>query len=197
MRKVMRLVCGVAVPLLVAGPLSAQRGAIELGMDAIFAWHNLDGVDDNLFEIGGPIGGFTTLAPVQGLRAGFFLNDMVSVEPSLGFSLLSTGDDSLNRLALSLTGLVFTSRDAVRSRPFLGVGGSFSNLGVSDEPSVQQFGVHALAGMKVPVVEKVAFRFAAGGARFFESDEMEARWTVFGTLGLSYTIGGPMKVASR
>jgi hypothetical protein len=149
-----------------------------------------------LFGTAGPIGGFTSFAPLHGIRVGVFVADRISLEPSFGFNLSDFGDETLTRVGVSLTALVHTTTDFSGPRPFLGVGGNFMAFDFGDG-SVNQFGAHGLIGASLPVVEKLAARLAVGGGRFFENDDVEARWTVFGTVGMSFRIGGPPGLAAR
>ena len=194
----------LAVLLLLAAAtaVSGQRRPVELGLDAMFAFQNPSGSGNNFFTVDGPIGGMNSFTPMHGLRAAFGLTDLISVEPSLGFNLWSETDnalgdeESISRFGFSTSILVHRSADIDRTVPFVGVGGNFINFNASDTDAASQFGAHAFAGLNVPVVDRLAVRFAVGGARFFENDDFSSRWTAFGTLGLSFWPGDGGRVVT-
>jgi hypothetical protein len=200
----MRSVFTVAVLLLLAGAtaVSGQRRPVELGLDAMFAFQNPSGSGNNFFTLDGPIGGMNAFTPMHGLRAAFGVTDLISVEPSLGFNLWSETDNnlgdeqSMSRFGFSTSILVHRSADIDRAVPFVGLGGNFLNFNTSDAAAASQFGAHAFAGVNVPVVDRLAVRFAVGGARFFENDDFDSRWTGFGTVGLSFWPGSGGRVVT-
>lgn len=188
----------LVIPLVLSSAAEAQRRPIELGIDAMFSFHNPAGADNNLFMVEGPLGGMASLTPVNGLRAAFPLNSWISLEPSVGFNLLSdVGDDddgeTLSRLGFATSVLVHRSSAIDRVVPFLGFGGNVTRFDFGDgiDPAAQ-FGAYGFVGMNVPVASRLAFRTTLGGAHFFEDeDTFEARWAAFGTIGLSFWPGAP------
>jgi hypothetical protein len=176
----------------VAAPASAQRRPIEFGTDAMVAFQEVPGTND-FWEVNGPIGGILSFVPLQGFRVGFFLSDRFSFEPSIGFNYLSDDEgDDMSRLGLSST-LQLQLSDGL-SGPFVGVGGSYGRLS-GDGESAYQFGTHALVGGRALLTSNLYFRASGGAGYSFENDDFNQRWTYFGTVGLSYVVGGPTSVA--
>lgn len=145
--------------------------------------------------------GARRIRPHGRLRAGFSLNRLISFEPTFGLDLENVLDDdepSNARVGLSSSLLIHTSSNADRALPFLAIGGNANYFDIEDASDFQ-FGVHGFAGVKLPVGSDMAVRLTAGGGRSFETDELEAYWSVFATAGLSWWPGanGRVAVASR
>lgn len=187
------LIASGAVLLLSAGPASGQRRPVVIGVDGTVAYHDVKGTS-NFFEVSGPIGGWTTTGPLQGLRVGFFLSDRVSFEPSVGISVLNDEeDDNLTRLGLA-SSLLFHTAGGVGG-PFVGLGGNFTLLSYGS--SSTQLGAHGLVGGDFEVAPQFYVRLAGGAGHFFENDDMMARWTYFATIGFAYAINGTTRLAGR
>jgi hypothetical protein len=77
--------------------------------------------------------------------------------------------------------------------PFIGIGGNYTWLDAGETAS--QFGTHAMLGTRLTLAPDLYLRFAGGTGYFFENDDFEQRWTYFGTVGLSFTVGGSTQVA--
>ena len=145
--------------------------------------------------------GARRIRPHGRLRAGFSLNRLISFEPTFGLDLENVLDDdepSNARVGLSSSLLIHTSSNADRALPVLAIGGNANYFDIEDASDFQ-FGVHGFAGVKLPVGSDMAVRLTAGGGRSFETDELEAYWSVFATAGLSWWPGanGRVAVASR
>lgn len=166
-------------------PANAQR-PVEMGIDAMFAIHSFGG--ERLLEVSGPMGGMLALGPLQAFRVGFFMNDRVSLEPSVGLNILAEeNSDALTRFGFSAN--VLYHFGSVPSRgTFAGIGGNSMLIKSGDAAS--QFGVHALIGQNLALASRVNLRLAAGASHAFENDDFDSRQTYFVTLGVSYLLGG-------
>jgi hypothetical protein len=157
------------------GAAAGQGTLWELGMDAGLS-----------FELGVPAGAAKTtslIIPVPSVRAGFFINDEWSLEPSLTYAYSkSEGTPSTSAYALGFAGLYHFQKNRnarqVYLRPFLAIMG-FSGGGASS--SDQMIGVGA--GLKWPRLNgRVAWRGEANLSR-----QMDAEITSLSLLwGLSF-----------
>lgn len=164
-------------------PAQAQQRVIELGIDGgfVFTSPSIDGVEtDSRFDIA---------LPVQQLRVGFVVNNQFSVEPSLSFNRLGGNDFSLSVLGLQANGLYHLSPDRTRPQFYLQGGGGLQRLSASDEGesvSDTQWIAGAGAGVKVPLVDRLAGRFAVVYQRAFESDFEPDSNIIRGQVGFSF-----------
>lgn len=183
MRRLVTCVTILVVGVATGQDLGAQEGAVELGIDADIGYNIIfDG--DNLFQVSLPFGGGGGDIPraLHGFRAGFFLSDVLSLEPSLAFGFLDGSGSSLVRFGIATTILHHFSADPTASRFFVGAGPGFNVL----KDIGHQFNGTALVGVKVPLVERLAFRTSVGGAYFFGNEDYRKRLGIFGTLGFSF-----------
>ncbi len=151
--------------MLSAGFAGAQPPRpIELGVDAAVTI----GLGDNSVTV--------VDIPAQAFRAGFFLNDRISLEPKFGLTTISGGGDTFTSYLAELGLLLHFYRARMRAdrypypsplsafyvRPFVGV------LGTSAEgPNITNGRVGAGLGMKVPLANRLASRFEANFAHVF------------------------------
>lgn len=184
MRTVTR-VFGLSVALIVSVTSIgwAQKGAVELGVDMALQYSLTDNVNgfetDNVFQIA---------LPTVAVRAGFFVSEALSIEPSLGFSLINVDETFWQVRSLVLI-LYHFKTDPAMSRFFVAVGPSLLAAGGSGSTATQ-FGVVGEGGVKLPVADNFALRLAAGVGRFFENDDFIGSWDIFGTFGFSVFLGG-------
>ncbi|MEJ2548540.1 MAG: hypothetical protein P8125_12135 [Gemmatimonadota bacterium] len=186
-----RIVLTLLVPLVAVAtmrPAFAQQGVTELGFDMALAYET----ESESFSVSLPIGGVlnSLLAPPGGLRAGFFLSDVTSLEPSLSVAYLAlNGSDNPLAISSALKLLYHLSSDPDRTRAYIGVGPSF--LYVKDgEQDSSQFGVLGELGLKIPIAQRVGTRMAAGFMHGFDSDDFSERNMIYLTAGLSVFLGG-------
>jgi hypothetical protein len=173
-----------AVSIIAAAPAAGQGNRIETGVDALFAYTSGANSQD-VFEVALPMGGMVSFGqPVGPIRIGLFITDQVSVEPSFSLNVVSDEDETRSRVGLAGHVLWHMSGSGVRQGLFFGVGGSMTSFS-DDEMTVTQFGASGLAGARIPLTERLAFRVAGGYARFFENADFEARSSVYATAGLS------------
>jgi hypothetical protein len=156
-----RLLLGVfGLGIALAAPTAAQSSSgspIELGMDARLAtrWNSF----------GGETGNRTTLAfPVNQVRVGFALNEMIEVEPALGFgySTLAGGHSTSADLIVGLPINLQTDRSKPNwyVRPLVGLDRESTTIRDENESSNQvSFG--AGVGVRVPIDRRFAGRFEA------------------------------------
>jgi hypothetical protein len=152
-----RVLSFAALSLLAIAPLAnAQRSnrgnmgdanpSAELGVDAGLAFNLSGDPKTTTFDF-----------PVQRVRAGFFLNPTVSIEPSLGLSTISGGGEHLTLYDIGV-GMLWhfsPSRTAnqVYVRPFLDFTGA-STSGAS----TSAFSFGGGFGVKMPVANRFATR---------------------------------------
>jgi len=178
------------LPLLVvlfgASPAMAQN-PIELGVDGAF-WYSITS------ELGDfEVPDVTIIwAPVQ-FRAGFFLNDNISIEPGLGVWWYKEGDDGAELMAGNLNADVLYHFSSSSDTQFFVHGGGMLQMFRAGEggesESNMQFGFGGGAGVKVPIQDNLMFRFGARAVYLLENDKEEfpraASLNIIGTLGLS------------
>ena len=158
-----------AVALLAAHPssASAQGRPIEFGIDGA-AQVFLE--DPRVTLVG---------IPVQQFRVGFFTSPTVSVEPTLGITVLRVEGFNVTEVGLGLGVLFHTSRDRTRTqtyfRPFLGVN-SVSAGGESDSAGLLGIG----AGIKAPFLPRLAGRFEGFLAHQFDDGGVTSVGVTFG-----------------
>lgn len=150
----------------------SQSTLWELGMDAGLS-----------FELAVPATATKTtslIIPVPSVRAGFYINDEWSLEPSLRYAYdKSEGTPSTSRYALGFAGLYHFQKNRnarqVYLRPFLAI------MGVSRQPTDKMIGVGV--GLKWPRLNgRVAWRGEANLSR-----QMDAEITSLNLLwGLSF-----------
>lgn len=150
----------IAAGLLV--PASPAMAQVEIGMDASFSSTSFDDIDQSVTQIN---------FPEQMVRAGFFASPSLSVEPSLGFSVVDVADESITALSAGLDLLFHFSPDMSAPQLFVAVGPEVMrvNLGGDGE---SQFGLGGDFGVKLPVARQLAVRLAAFYTRFFETDAL-------------------------
>lgn len=145
--------------LAAAAPASAQ---VEIGMDASFSSTSFDDIDQSATQVN---------FPEQSIRAGFFVSPSMSVEPSLGFSVLDVGDESITALAAGVDLLFHFSPDVSAPQLFVAVGPEVMRVDLGDEGE-SQFGLGGDFGVKLPVARQLAVRLAAFYTRFFETEAL-------------------------
>lgn len=190
MRTILTLIAPALAVCILPAPVRSQQGAIELGVDAELAYLFIDGVDDHLLQVALPVGnsGISVPRTQGGFRIGYFLSDVVSVEPGVSLGVLSSENSTFTQLGLSTAIILHESAEA-SPRKFAGVGGGW-NLEDGESDSTHQFSLFGTLGMKIAAAERLSLRLAAGAARFFENDRNVGRTAIFGTLGLSFQVGG-------
>jgi hypothetical protein len=169
------LLAGIAV----ATPAAAQSG-VELGLDGTISRVTSDGGDYTLVSI-----------PVSRVRAGFYLNELVSIEPTLSIQWQDYDGGSLTAAALGAGLLYHFNGDRARTRPF--VEGNVQLLYVSEkidaidfDESATQFALGGGVGVKTPMADRFDLRLEAFVQHALESDDFFSS-TTFGVLfGFSF-----------
>jgi hypothetical protein len=128
----------------------------ELGVDAGVVF-TLDDPKATSFQI-----------PFQGIRMGFYISPVVSIEPSFRFNHNSIGDVSSTDYGVGLGLLYHFSASRMANqlyvRPFIGLDGTSGDFG-----SNSTFSFGGGFGVKVPIGSRFASRFEANLTHF--SDE--------------------------
>jgi hypothetical protein len=169
-------------------PAQAQgtKGALELGVDNAIGYDITGKLNDveqsDVIFVGIPFGFW---------RAGFYVNEKISIEPGLGFQFASLSDDGPTLWNLNGTA------DVVYNLP----SGLFFNLGglidvVSFDPggegssstTTSQFGFGGGLGYRVEMATQLHIRFGLRYWYLLESkdDELPSTSRIAGTFGLSY-----------
>jgi hypothetical protein len=186
-----RLVPGVltVLALILPNPIpaaAAGTGTWEFGMDAGFNIAYVDDEDDSILSVGLPSSEFGSL--LQGIRAARFLTPEIQIETTVGFSYTGNGGYSLWRLGIGMDGIYNLVADeepgSTRPVPFFRAGGVINVYG-QEQYSESQLGLGAGAGVRFPLGGRFALRVEAGGARHFETNEIQGHWDVTGSVGLS------------
>ena len=191
--RTMLFALGLTFSAIVPQALGAQRtGAkrpIELGVDAALAYQSGDRVKATTLSI-----------PISRFRAGFFLSDAVSFEPSvlLNYSHATfenpvTGDESTSSgtsYDFDFGFLFHFSADRTQGqtyiRPFVGLRGfsGETDSGASVSGSQGSFGLGV--GVKKPLVSRLAGRLELGFAHATDDDDFPASNQIFLAFGLSF-----------
>ena len=144
---------------------AAQSRPVELGIDA----GATIGLGDNSVTI--------VDIPAQAFRAGFYMDDRISLEPKLGLTTISGQGDTFTSYIAELGLLYHFYRSLMRTdvmypdgsplsafyvRPFVGLIGASGG-----DNSTTNGRVGAGLGMKVPLVSRLASRFEANFAHIF------------------------------
>ena len=190
--RTMLLALGLTVSAIVPQVLGAQRtGAkrpIELGIDAALAYQSGDRVKATTLSI-----------PVTRFRAGFFLSDAVSFEPSIalhyshvtvenqatGNETTSSGTDYDFNLGLLFHFSTDRTRGQTFIRPFVGLRG-FSGESDFGSSSGSQGSFGLALGVKNPLTSRLASRFELGFAHATDDNDFPASNQIFLAFGLSF-----------
>jgi hypothetical protein len=147
---------------------SGQPSRIEIGMDAglEYIMPGDDGFGDSP--------SYTIIGiPAQWVRAGFFVSDVLSIEPTLGLARISGDDQSMTSLRMSVAGAYrFATRDG-GTIPFVrGILGLDRQSAGSDgdSESDSQVRVGAGGGLEIPAGERLFFRLSGEFHHSFEGD---------------------------
>ncbi len=174
----MRVSIALAVWLpIIGGPaaMSAQAGAVELGIDSGVTVHLSDGADDQT----------SVCLPCQRFRVGIFASDWFQLEPSVALNVLSRGGETIMAFDGGMSFVLHTSGDPRGPRPFLRVGGTIAVVDLG-EGSFAQFGVGGGLGIKAPIGERLAVRLEGVSEYGFESDDVVASFGLGGLIGISF-----------
>lgn len=169
-----RLVATGAVLAMVVSPLHAQGRRIELGVDAALTVVRVEGINQTTINV-----------PAQSLRAGFFLSDRISLEPTIAVNFRKVENTSVTFYGGGVGLLYHLSTDRDRPQVFLRPMIGYSGLrfvGGSSGVSIAGFG----AGVKVPTGDRLAIRLGAEYMRRFEGGDVGALNGFAATVGLSF-----------
>lgn len=157
--------------------LHAQDGRpIELGLDAGVSVMIPDGGGDNVTSAG---------IPASRFRVGFFVSDIVALEPTLGFALVSSGGETVTAAEFIFAGLFHFTADPSRPRAYFRAGGGLSFVDVFDENDTQ-FGALGGIGVKLPAGDQFAVRIEGNFGRTFASSDRTAASTIQILVGFSF-----------
>lgn len=159
-----------------SGTLQAQgaKRPVELGIDMGIGF----GLDDPKTT--------AISLPMQSVRAGFFINDRVSIEPQMSLQHMNiSGFGSTTSFGLGVGALFHFSPDRTRNqmylRPMLGL----VHASAFDESSTQaSLGVGF--GAKLPIMQRLAGRLEGTLGHAFETDNAAGRTSIGLLAGLSF-----------
>jgi hypothetical protein len=179
------ILVALAMFALVSTAQAQQKGSIEIGADNAIGYDitsTLNDVEqvDVLFVV----------VPFGFWRFGFFLNEKISIEPGLGFQLLSLTDDAGSLWSLSGSAdLLYHLQPSL----FINVGGIIDVVNVSpgggaESATSTQFGFGGGLGYRVMLVENLYIRLGARGWYLLESEEdgLPSSIRIAGTFGFSF-----------
>lgn len=144
------LSAAVALATVLAAPLTAQKGTLEIGADVIgYGRFTVAGNQSSIVEL-----------PAASVRFGYFLTDRISVEPNLTYSRFSPEDGAASSSYFTSLGVAYhvpadRSKPQLFVQPYLGLSGS---EGGSDGSFAL---IGAAVGVKLPLAERVVLRTSA------------------------------------
>ncbi|UCF20749.1 MAG: outer membrane beta-barrel protein [Gemmatimonadota bacterium] len=184
-----RLMLGSALALFFASPSFAQN-PIEIGVDNAIVVDLVQEfkVDDVVLGESRTDIGFSL--PFSFWRFGFFVNENISIEPGIGFQLISIGDDG--GTSYDFNGTV----DILYNMPsnlYFHVGGAIFATkidlgGELESETLSQFGFGGGLGYRIPLIgDNVMARVGARGLYVLKSEDdgLPASINVIGSFGLS------------
>jgi hypothetical protein len=152
-------------------------GVIEFGVDAGIAT-----------TLGGDYHITTVSIPTSTVRAGFYVNNHVSFEPSVGITSISGGGDRLTTYDASIGVLLHGRAERVGAgvylRPFAGITGVSTGGSGSSSDTQTRLGVGL--GSTIPFAERIATRLELSYAHGFASTYEQGQNTLAATIGLSF-----------
>jgi len=126
--------------------------------------------------------------PLSQIRAGFFINDRVSIEPQLSLQHVSGGGSSITALGLEVGALYHFSPDRAHNqwylRPTLGL--SHSDVSVFGSSSQTQASLGVGFGVKLPIMDRLATRLEGKLGHAFETSSAPGATSIGLLAGLSF-----------
>jgi outer membrane protein with beta-barrel domain len=178
------VVAGLGLAL-TASVVAAQKPGVELGVTlAGFSMISPDGGDKiTVFNVGSASFGGVSLSPGSGVTAAFYLNEMIAIEPQLGFGYAKDegASDGTSILGLQVGVPIYLKKEWGKGgglfiTPFLGMT-KISSGGTSS--SQNHFGANV--GTKLRISDNVFWRIQAGVDMGMEnSDDGIPKTTSFG-----------------
>lgn len=187
------LVLGALALALVAKPASAQKPGVELGMNLVgFAAYNPDGSGNNVtvFNLGTASFGGVGLTTGSNLTAGFYLSDMIAIEPGLGYGYgkAEGSSDATTLLSLQVAVPIYLRKGWGKAgglfvSPYVGMS-KISQSGSSQ--SQNHFGANV--GTKMRLADNFFWRVQAGFDMGMENtdDGVPKSTTIGASLGINY-----------
>lgn len=176
MSRLIRAVSGLLVLGLCAGlapaALAQERG-LEFGADIGLGFESVG--EGDFFTAGTPVS----------LRVGVPIGERFSIEPRLGFSLLSGEGSSFTTLDLQGAVLARVTGDAQNEGVYVVALPQLSYLDF-DVESTTQFAFGGGAGVRFPYDDRMAFRVEAQFVHAFETDELAGSDAILGLFGITF-----------
>jgi len=180
-----------AITTLAAPIVRAQRQStlVELGIDASFARQSFHSEPDAAGRE------FTTTVntidiPLPVIRAGFFITEMVAIEPAFGLRYQHIGHTSTSQTTFDIGLPIYLSPNRRESqifvRPVVGLSHITSDgPDPDDDHSDTQVNVGAGLGIKLPLSDRFAARFEAQYRHGAKSDRLSAYDQIAALAGIS------------
>lgn len=165
---------------------AAQQKATELTAGVIgFSYTTCSGCDGvSIISTGGAENGVFSGLGGGTIAAGFYLSPGLAIEPTVSFSTLSSGGESLTILGLGAAVPFYFAKGWGRKGPYLAPRVTYNSISGGGS-SATQFSAGAAIGTKVPLNDMAALRLQATFDNGFESSDVSST-KVFGALiGLS------------
>ena len=157
--------------------MARERGALEIGMDGFVGGRLYDQSEAFVDDV------FYVNMPVASIRVGMYLDDRMSLEPGLGWSLINIDGETLSELDFDLS-LLYSLADPSKTAPYIRVGGGVVLVN-SDLPASTQFSAGVALGVRIPAGDRFAVRLQGGVDKNFEGDFI-ASTDVGAKIGLSF-----------
>ena len=165
---------------------AAQQKATELTAGVIGLSHtSCDGCDGILIaSTGGAENGVFSGLGGGTIGVGFYLSPRLSIEPTISFSRLSTGGESLTIFGVGAAVPFYFAKGWGRKGPYLAPRGTYNSFS-GDGGSATQFTAGAAIGTKVPLNDMAALRLQASFDYGIESSDVNSTTAFGGLIGLS------------
>lgn len=176
---------------LVANTAHAQKPGVELGVNLVgFAAINPDGDNNNatVMNIGAASIGGAAPSAGSAVTAAWYLNEMIAIEPALGFGRLKleADDDATTFMSLSVGVPIYLKKGWGKAgglfvTPFVGM--IRATAGGAD--AISQTHLGANVGTKMSISDNVFWRVQVGFDMGQKNDDFAKSTTIGGQFGLN------------
>jgi hypothetical protein len=173
----------------VANTAHAQKPGVELGLNlGGFSMISPDGGDKiTVMSLGSANFGGVSFSAAPGATAAWYLNEMIAIEPSIGFGRMSVddGSDATTIMTIGVGVPIYLKKGWGRDgglfvTPFIGTG-RISSGG----ETISQTHLGANVGTKLKISDNVFWRIHAGVDMGQENDDFVATTAIGGGVGIN------------
>jgi hypothetical protein len=186
-RKLVSVLLGLALVASVGAAQGAQEKATELTAGVLgFSYTTCSGCDGIFIaSTGGAENGVFSGLGGASIGVGFYVSPGLSIEPTLSFSNLSSGGETITIVGIGAAVPVYFAKGWGRKGPYLAPRFAYNSISQSGSSSTSQMTAGVGLGTKVPLNAMAALRLQASFDLGFESSDVSST-TAFGALiGLS------------